>query len=137
MSRESAEQRAERLVAELRAASAEAAGVVKDLRRAMKEARVQVEDYIHDSVQAALDDYVAQLGKDAGEVKQQAATDIETFVQARVKQAQAMVEAAATLEILAGAVAREVARHTQFIDGEPVIVYDAPGKKPTRFKHLE
>lgn len=59
--------RAERITAELRAATSEAAGAVKDLRVAMREAREQVEGYLHDVVQADLDGYTAkwQAGCDA------------------------------------------------------------------------
>lgn len=47
--------RAERLIAELREATREAAGVVKDLERAMKQAREQVDGYYSTKVKATLD----------------------------------------------------------------------------------
>lgn len=53
--------RAERIGAELRAATQEAAGMLKDLRAAMKEARAQVDEYLHTEVQAALDTTMADL----------------------------------------------------------------------------
>lgn len=53
--KETPEQRAERITAELRDAVREAAGVLKDLRSAMKEARGQVDEYCHGEVQKALD----------------------------------------------------------------------------------
>lgn len=60
MSRETPEQRAERILAELRAATTEAAGVLKDLQHAIKSARATVEQYTHDEVQKSLDGYTAQ-----------------------------------------------------------------------------
>lgn len=61
MSRETPEARAERLLAELRELLPEAAGLVKDLRAAMKEARAQADDYLGKGVQDALNFYKAQV----------------------------------------------------------------------------
>lgn len=60
MSRETPEQRAERILADLRAATAEAAGVTKDLTRVIASARATIEQYLHSEVQSALDGYTRQ-----------------------------------------------------------------------------
>lgn len=57
---ESREDRAERLTAELRAATSEAAGVLKDLTRMMREARAQVDEYAAERVAAQLDNLATQ-----------------------------------------------------------------------------
>lgn len=54
---ESPEARAERILAELRAATSEAAGVLKDLVKAIASARGQVEEYLHAEVEQALHEY--------------------------------------------------------------------------------
>jgi hypothetical protein len=56
MTRESPQARAERILAELRAATSEAAGVMKDLTGVIKGARVEVEQYLHDECQRALNE---------------------------------------------------------------------------------
>lgn len=48
-------ERAERLVAELRDTVREAAGVLKDLRAAIRDGHVMIEHYAHHQVQDALD----------------------------------------------------------------------------------
>lgn len=57
---ESPTERAERILAELRAATAEAAGVLKDLAAAQKSAREQIDHYLGDEVQKAHKHYTAQ-----------------------------------------------------------------------------
>lgn len=52
---ESREDRAERIVAELRAVTSEAAGTLKDLTRAMKEAREHIDAYAMDQLRERLD----------------------------------------------------------------------------------
>lgn len=51
---ESPEARAERILIELRAATSEAAGVLKDLTKVIASARGRVEEYLHDEVERAL-----------------------------------------------------------------------------------
>ncbi len=63
MSRESPEARAERILAELREATREAAGVLKDLAAAQKSAREQVDDYLGKGVQDALNFYKSEVEK--------------------------------------------------------------------------
>lgn len=61
MTRETPEERSERILAELREATREAAGVLKDLQAAAKEARAQADDYLGKGVQDALNFYKAQV----------------------------------------------------------------------------
>lgn len=61
MTRESPEERSERIRDELREATREAAGVLKDLQAAAKEARAQADDYLGKGVQDALNFYKAQV----------------------------------------------------------------------------
>ena len=58
---ESGDERAERIAAELREATREAAGVLKDLRAAVKTARGEVEQYLHDECQRALNQNTANM----------------------------------------------------------------------------
>lgn len=57
MTRESPEDRAVRIAAELREATREAAGVLKDLLAGAKQAREQADDYLGTGVQTAFDHY--------------------------------------------------------------------------------
>lgn len=47
-------ERAERITQQLREATSEAAGTIKDLERVMKEARAQVDEYTHEQIKADL-----------------------------------------------------------------------------------
>lgn len=51
---ESPEARAERILAELREQTREAAGVLKDMQKTIAQARATVEDYLHDECERAL-----------------------------------------------------------------------------------
>ncbi|HEX3513854.1 MAG TPA: hypothetical protein VHT26_07635 [Trebonia sp.] len=68
MTKESPEARAERILTELRAATAEAAGVLKDLTKAVKSAHAEVEEYLADEVQSALSEYHQSLRVDVGRI---------------------------------------------------------------------
>ena len=59
---ESPEERAERITAELRAATSEAAGLLKDLKAVQRAARAQVDEYAHDEVSRALNEAAEQWG---------------------------------------------------------------------------
>lgn len=61
---ESPEARAERIIGELRAATADAAGVVKDLERVAKLARAQIDEYLPREVERIVNTYVAQVQGD-------------------------------------------------------------------------
>lgn len=60
MAKETPEERAERILAELREATAEAAGVAKDLRAAAKAAREQIDNYLGTEVNNAHKLYTQQ-----------------------------------------------------------------------------
>lgn len=57
---ESADQRAERLIRELREVTAEAAGVRKDMESTLKGARAMIEGYLRDEVQRELNRFTAE-----------------------------------------------------------------------------
>lgn len=117
-------ERAERLLTELREATAEAAGVVKDLRRAMKEAREQVDGYYSAKVKASLDEHTATWTEEIDQWWSDAKTDVKKITAAAVKKSNEIIYHAATIEQLCQAVATEVAAHTVYTDEGPVIHYD-------------
>lgn len=80
MSRESPEARAERILAELREATREAAGVLKDLARAQAEAHRQVEDYAHDEVERALAKYTTRWQAEADRFHAEMKADIAEHI---------------------------------------------------------
>lgn len=123
MSKESPEARAERILAELRAATAEAAGVLKDLNTARTAARKQVDEYLHAEVEKALNGYVAQVEEHGLRIVKLASAEVNRVSKNAVDRATETINAAITIEVLAEAVAREVARHTQYVNGEPQIIY--------------
>lgn len=59
--KQSPEERAAAAVAELRAVTRAAHEAAQELRAAMREARTQVDGYLHDGVQRALDQYTAMI----------------------------------------------------------------------------
>lgn len=64
MTRESPEARAERILGELRAATAEAAGVVKDLERVIRLARERVDEYAIPQIDAKVNETAADIRRD-------------------------------------------------------------------------
>lgn len=117
--------RAERITAELRAATAEAAGMLKDLARAVRQAREAVEGYCATEVQRALDENTRHVQSLVDGWNQEAMTHINGVIERAVARADAQIDAATSIGMLAGAVAGAVARNTRFIDGQPHIVYGA------------
>lgn len=85
---ESPEARAERILTELRDATREAAGMLKDLKAAAESARRQVDEYLGDECQRALDENQANL---IGEVRRVTA-EHEAKVIERVIQFAALIE---------------------------------------------
>lgn len=69
-------ERAERLVAELRDTVREAAGVLKDLRAAIRDGHVMIENYAYHQVQDALNQYTAQVQQLAEQFRNAAQADI-------------------------------------------------------------
>lgn len=59
--KQSPEERAAAAVAELKAATRAAHEAAQELRAAMREARTQVDGYLHDQVQAAIDKYTTDM----------------------------------------------------------------------------
>lgn len=117
--------RAERITAELRAATAEAAGVLKDLTHAVRQARATVEEYCATEVQRALDENTRHVQSLVDSWNEEARTHINGVIDRSVAKANAQIDAATSIGMLAEAVAEAVARNTRFINGEPHIVYGA------------
>lgn len=105
MSRETPEARAERILAELRAATAEAAGVLKDLQHTIKGARAQVEEYLHDECERALIENTRSVVNTAKRV----CAEHEAHVIARVIDYAALIEANFSREALV----REAVNHIE------------------------
>lgn len=123
---ESPEARAERITAELRAATAEAAGVLKDLTRVMRGAREQVDDYLHDEVQKACNSYLQQLQDGAGQFIRDHLAHLDEAAAKAARQAQTTITNAQNIKELVDATAQKIAERTIFIDGEPHIAYGDP-----------
>lgn len=85
---ESPEARAERITAELREATREAAGVMKDLQAVIRSARAEVEEYLHTEVVRALEENTASMMRTVRQVT----GDHETHVIERVTQFAALIE---------------------------------------------
>lgn len=117
------DQRAERLTAELRTATREAAEVLKDLTRAMRGTRAQVDEYLHDQVQHDLDKNTRLVQSLIDEWNRDMAADMNARIQASVNKASAAIDAATSIQMLVQAVAERVAANTRMIDGQPHIVY--------------
>lgn len=85
---ETPEARAERLIAELRAATSEAAGVLKDLQHTIKSARSQIDEYLHDECARALNENNDNLLDEVHRIT----NEHEAKVIARVVQFAALIE---------------------------------------------
>lgn len=77
---ESPEARAERILAELREATREAAGVLKDLAAAQKSAREQIDDYLHDEVERVLAKYTTTWQEGADQFHAEMKADIAEHI---------------------------------------------------------
>jgi hypothetical protein len=113
--------RAERLIAELRAATSEAAGVLKDLRAGMKEARGQVDGYLVEQ----MTDTIAAVHREMRARAQRYMLDMLGKIEGRAFEAIALAEetiaTANTLDVLVDRVTAELCKHTIYVDGYPVI----------------
>jgi len=125
--------RAERITAELREVTREAAGVLKSLQVAAKNARAMVDEYYSDQVKTVLDAHTAKWQADIDQFWADAQTDIKKVVSDAVARAGQIIYTAATLEQLCKAVAVEVAAHTVYDQDGPRVHYavdhrpDPPG----------
>lgn len=120
---ESPLERAERIGAELRAATQEAAGLLKDLRAAMKEARAQVDEYLHTEVQAVLNANTVHVQSLVDAWNEEARGHVEGVIKRAADRADAIIESASTIASLGEALVDQVARNTRYIDGVPHIIY--------------
>jgi hypothetical protein len=124
--RESPEERAERILAELRAATSEAAGVLKDLQAAARTARAQIDEYLPREVERVVNAYIEQVQQQLDAWHAAMIADVQASMDRAAARADRAIDAAVGIEMLAMVVVREVAAHKRFVDGEPVIVYGDP-----------
>jgi hypothetical protein len=122
--------RAERVTAELREASREAAGVLKDLRVLMKSAREQVDGYYSANVKAALDEHTQTWTADVDQWWSDAKADLQRMVDLAIKQAGPVIVNASRLEALCQAIAEEVAAHTVYTEDGPYVDYAVDHRQP-------
>lgn len=121
---ESPEARAARILAELRDATREAAGVLKDLQKVYASARGQVEEYLHAEVESALQEYEKDListvraitGRHEEKVKQRV-IDFAALIENNFSREALIQEAANRIE----------AQITPFIEQASAANYHGPG----------
>lgn len=115
--------RAERITAELRAATSEAAGMLKDLEHAAKQARAQVDEYLNGQMAGT----IAAAHREMRARAQRYLLDMLGRIEGRALESIALAEEAIatanTLEVLTSRVSEEICRHTVYIDGEPRIAF--------------
>lgn len=107
MTREDPAVRAERITRELRAATSEAAGVLKDLTAAIASARTTVDEYTYRQVAAAMDKGV-KLVRDAATEE---ATRINVILREQLQEGCKRAEAHIVKDYRLSAVIQEVAQH--------------------------
>jgi len=115
--------RAERITAEMRAATSEAAGVLKDLRAAMKQAREQVDGYLVEQMA----DTIAAVHREMRARAQRYLLDMLGKIEGRAFEAIALAEetiaTANTLDVLVDRTTAELCKHTIYVDGYPVVKF--------------
>lgn len=109
MTREAPEERAARILAELRAATAEAAGVLKDLKAAAKAARVQADDYLGQGVNEALLHYKAEVEQVAQHYNTECHKDLTRMAKTYVDRAEIAINNAISIEAAADLLAKKIA----------------------------
>lgn len=117
------EARAQALIDALKAATSEAAGVRRDLERVMKEARVQVEGYLHDQVTADLNRSAEQWRAEVHRYIGEMITEVHRVTAAAVDRAQGSIENAGALEVIGNQFAAALAARVELVDGVPMVKY--------------
>lgn len=102
-------ERGGRLLAELREATSEAAGLVGDLRRAMREARAQVDEYLHTEVQKSLDQTTELWQTLALDRAREIVTDINRTAETARSLAEAAIDRATGIQVMAARLADLIA----------------------------
>lgn len=122
---ESPEARAERILAELRAATSEAAGVLKDLTAVIKSARAMVDEYLHDECERALNENTANM---LAEVRRVTGEHEQTVIK-RVIDFAALIENNFSREALITEAANRIeAQVTPFIEQASAANLRGPGE---------
>lgn len=122
--------RAERILGELREATTEAAGVLKDLRAAMKQARDQVDGYYSERVKVDLDRHTQSWQAEIDQWWREAKADLQRIVSNAIAKAEPVIINASRLEALCKAVAEEVAAHTVYTEHGPHVDYAVEHRPP-------
>jgi ElaB/YqjD/DUF883 family membrane-anchored ribosome-binding protein len=123
---ESPTERAERILTELRAATSEAAGVLKDLQAAAKDARKQVDEYASANMTRSLNNLLDQLNKGGNKFIADHLAHLDERAERVARQAETTIKNAGTIDALVKATAQAIAERTIWIDGEPHTSYGDP-----------
>jgi hypothetical protein len=105
--------RAQRITAELRAATTDAAGMLKDLQKATKAAREQVEDYYAVKVKGALDAHTERWDRELVERFRVMTEDVNRAAMRSRDKAEAAIDTAVAIQEAAEALAVLIAEHTR------------------------
>lgn len=119
-------ERAERITAELREATREAAGVLKDLRTAMREARIQVDGYLATEVQKASDHYMTQWQAGCDQFYEDFRQDVADKINQAQHDTHAMLGSIGAIDVLIKATAAALASLTILENGVPKVDYTRP-----------
>lgn len=118
--------RAERITAELRAVTTEAAGILADLQRTMKQAREQVDGYYSQRVKATLDAHTVQWDRQCFERIQAMVREVNEVAGRAAARAESAIDRALAID--------EAANHlAALLDATAV---DAPGGRRLQYGTL-
>jgi len=115
--------RAQRITAELREATTDAAGVLKDLRAASKAGRAQVDNYLVDQMAEAIAGVHREMRARAQRYLLDMLGRIEVRALEAIASAEETIAVANTIDVLVSRVAEELCRHTIYVDGQPVVKF--------------
>ena len=113
--------RAERITAELRKATTEAAGMLKSLEAAAKSARSQVDGYLGRGAKDIVSAYDDRLHEEIYSLTEAARAKVQKDMDAGVAAAQAAVTTAGTIDHLCRVIAVVVAAATDYTEQGPVL----------------
>lgn len=113
--------RAERITAELRKATTEAAGMLKSLEAASKLARSQVDGYLGRGAKDIVTAYDDRLHEEIYGLTEAARATVKKDMDAGLASAQAALDAVASIDYLCRLVAAVVAAATEYTDQGPVL----------------
>jgi hypothetical protein len=118
--------RAERIMTELREVTREAAGVLKSLQVAAKNAREQVDGYLAAEVQTAINHYTTVNQQHADQFSKDLIADLARFTHEQMLAVEGQVRAAATIDHLCRLIAMAVADATTIGPDGPYLDLSRP-----------